>query len=127
MFIQGGLAVYAVALWGIIVLFHNAPPLSRASSMMEAGFPLLTLVAGYLGGLHFPLANTVYPAGRKEVGKVAGLVYGVDLAGSSTGALSAGIIFLPVLGISNTLYLVAVFNLFALGLLASLRKWRVSR
>jgi predicted membrane-bound spermidine synthase len=85
--------------------------------MMEVGFPLLTLVAGYLGGLHFPLANAIYLAGGREVGKVASLVYGVDLVGSSAGALSAGIILLPVLGIAHTLYFITAFNLCALGLL----------
>ncbi|MBW2309294.1 MAG: fused MFS/spermidine synthase [Deltaproteobacteria bacterium] len=117
MSIQGGLAIYTVALSGIIILFHNAPPLSRTSSIIEVGFPLLPLVAGYLGGLHFPLANGIYLAGGKDVGKIASLVYGVDLVGSSVGALSAGIILLPVLGISDTLYLIMAFNLFALGLL----------
>jgi spermidine synthase len=120
MSIQGGLAIYAIALLGIIILFHNAPPLSRTSSIMEVGFPLLTLVAGYLGGLHFPLVNSIYLAGGKEVGKVASLVYGVDLVGSSVGALSAGIILLPVLGITDTLYLILAFNLFTVGLLGSI-------
>lgn len=118
--IQGGLAIYAIALLGIIVLFHNAATLPRTSSIMEVGFPFLVLVAGYLGGLHFPLANSIYLAGRKEVGKVASLVYGIDLVGSSVGALSAGIILLPVLGISDTLYFIAAFNLFTMGLLGSI-------
>jgi len=75
------------------------------------------LVAGYLGGLHFPLANGIYLAGRREVGKVASLVYGMDLVGSSAGALSAGIILLPIVGISDTLYVITALNLSALGLL----------
>ncbi len=120
MSIQGGLAIYAVTLLGIIIFFHKAPPLSRTSYIMEVGFPFLTLVAGYLGGLHFPLANSIYLAGKKEVGKVASLVYGMDLVGSSIGALSAGIILLPVLGISDTLYFIAAFNIFAVGLLGSI-------
>jgi spermidine synthase len=115
--IQGGIALYAIVLLGIIVLFQNSQLLSRAAVMMEVGFPLLTLVAGYLGGLHFPLANAIYLAGGREVGKVASLVYGVDLVGSSAGALSAGIILLPVLGIAHTLYFITAFNLSALGLL----------
>ena len=127
MSIQGGLAIYAIALLGIIILFHNVSPLSRTSSIMEVGFPLLTLVAGYLGGLHFPLVNGIYLAGRKEVGKVASLVYGMDLVGSSVGALSAGIILLPILGITDTLYLIAVLNLLAVGLLGSVGISKVLR
>jgi spermidine synthase len=119
LFIQCGLALYATALLGLIVLFDHAPHLPRTWPMVEVGFPLLTLAAGYLGGLHFPLAAGIYLAGREEVGKVASLIYGTDLAGSATGALAAGIVLLPVLGVPNTLYLIAATNLLAVGLLGS--------
>jgi spermidine synthase len=115
--IQGGLALYPVLLLGVITLFHGSHYLPLTSSVLEVGFPLLTLVAGYLGGLHFPLANAIYLAGGREVGRVASLVYGIDLIGSSAGALSAGVILLPVVGISDTLYLITALNLSALGLL----------
>ena len=125
--IQGGLALYAILLLGIIILFQSSGHLSRTSSVMEVGFPLLTLVAGYLGGLHFPLANMIYLGEGREVGKVASLVYGVDLGGSSAGALLAGIILLPVLGIANTLYLITALNLSALGLLGLIGKSKMSQ
>jgi predicted membrane-bound spermidine synthase len=68
----------------------------------------------------------MYLAGGKEVGKVASLVYGVDLLGSSAGALSAGIILLPVLGIADTLYVITALNLSALGLLGFVGTSKVS-
>jgi spermidine synthase len=117
--IQGGLAFYAFALLWIIILLHTSSPLFRTSSIVEVGFPILTSVAGYLGGFHFPLINSMYLGGGKEVGKVVSLVYGIDLIGSSVGALSAGVILLPVLGLQDTLYLIAVFNVFAVLLLGS--------
>jgi len=122
--IQGGIALYALLLLGIIIVFHRAHTPSRISSVMEVGFPVLTVAAGYLGGLHFPLANAIYLGGRREVGKVASLVYGMDLVGSSVGALMAGIILLPVLGISETLFLMAALNVSALGLLAFIHIWK---
>jgi len=125
--IQGGLALYPILLLGIIIFSQSSGHLSRTSSVMEVGFPLLTLVAGYLGGLHFPLANMIYLGEGREVGKVASLVYGVDLVGSSAGALSAGIILLPVLGIANTLYLITALNLSALGLLGFIHTSKVSQ
>jgi spermidine synthase len=124
--IQGGLALYAIVLLATIILFHSAPPLSRISSIVEKGFPLLTLLAGYLGGLHFPLVNNMYLSRGKEVGKVASLVYGMDLVGSSAGALLAGVILLPVLGIPDTLYLITAFNAFAVALLGYTGIWKVS-
>jgi len=120
--IQGGLALYPILLLGVITLFHGSHYLPRTSSVLEVGFPLLTLVAGYLGGLHFPLANAIYLAGGRKVGRVASLVYGMDLIGSSAGALSAGVILLPVLGISDTLYLITALNLSALGLLGFIHR-----
>ena len=125
--IQGGLALYPILLLGIIIFSQSSGHLSRTSSVMEVGFPLLTLVAGYLGGLHFPLANMIYLGEGREVGKVASLVYGVDLVGSSAGALSAGIILLPVLGIAHTLYLITALNLSALGLLGFIHTSKISQ
>ncbi len=125
--IQGGLALNAILLLGIIIVFHGSRFPSWTSSIMEVGFPLLTLVAGYLGGLHFPLANGIYLGEGREVGKVASLVYGMDLVGSSAGALSAGIILLPVLGISHTLYLIAALNLSALGMLGFVHALKASQ
>jgi spermidine synthase len=115
--IQGGLALYAILVLGIIILVHGSHSPSPAASLVEVGFPVFLLVAGYLGGLHFPLANGFYLGEAREVGKVASLVYGMDLLGSSAGALSTGIILLPVLGISETLYLITGLNISALGIL----------
>jgi len=119
--IQGSLAFYAIALTGIIILFHKRSPLSQISFILEMGFPFLTLVAGYLGGLHFPLINSIYLAERKGVGRVAGLIYGTDLVGSAVGALLTGLIFVPVLGILHTLYFITSFNVFAVGLLGFIK------
>jgi hypothetical protein len=117
--IQAGLALYAVALVGIIVFFHRVSPQSALALAIEVGFSLLTLGAGYFGGLHFPLTSAIYLAGKSQVGKSASLVYGMDLIGSAIGALSAGVILLPVFGITSTLFFIAALNLSAFLLLGS--------
>ena len=115
--VQGAVGAYALVLLGVIVWGHGIESASVAAAILEKGFPVLALVAGYLGGLHFPLVNRVYPGGEEGVGKTAGMVYGTDLLGSSVGALAAGFVLIPVLGIPGTLYFVAGFNLLALLLL----------
>jgi len=93
------------------------PGISRSFIIIEIFFPLLTALAGFLGGLHFPLANLAYLGEDTGVGATAGLVNGIDLLGSSIGALLAGIVILPILGIPQTLYFISALNLFAIFLL----------
>ena len=64
-------------------------------------FIILPLLAGFIGGFQFPLANKIYTGNKKDIGMAAGLTYGVDLAGACLGALSAGIFLIPVLGMGG--------------------------
>ncbi|MCK4250693.1 hypothetical protein KAX97_04570, partial [candidate division WOR-3 bacterium] len=73
--------------------------------------PSLIFFGGFMGGLHFPLSIGILK--RKK----AGIVYGIDLIGSSIGALVTSIIFIPILGIIFTLFIFVVLNvLVAIGL-----------
>ncbi len=73
--------------------------------------PVLIFFGGFLGGLHFPLSVRILA--RKK----AGIVYAVDLLGSSLGALITSVIFIPILGIVFTLFLFVALNfLIAIGL-----------
>ena len=74
-------------------------------------FPLLTLLAGILGGIHFPLAARVFCNEKKQVGKGAGILNGVDLTCSSLGALVGGLILLPTLGLVWTFIVLIALNL----------------
>jgi len=66
---------------------------------------LLIFCGGFLGGLHFPLSVKIMR--RRN----AGMVYGIDLIGSSLGALITSIIFIPILGLVYTLILFVIVNL----------------
>ncbi|MCM8765485.1 MAG: fused MFS/spermidine synthase, partial [Candidatus Omnitrophica bacterium] len=84
-------------------------------------FPFLPIIAGFIGGFQFPLANKIYLSKKEEIGQVAGLNYGMDLLGSCLGALLAGAFLIPILGIPKTCWVVAIMNLMVLiGLLLSL-------
>ena len=88
----------------ILILFLKLPSANII-------IPILIFFGGFMGGLHFPLSVAILK--RKK----AGIVYGVDLIGSSIGALITSIIFIPILGIIFTLFIFVVLNvLIAIGL-----------
>lgn len=99
-------AVYAFSLpWLIFVLggFSSIPG--------EVPFSLLNLLAGFLTGLEFPLANKIYLRKVKGVAEVSGLLYAADLVGAVLGALFTAVLFIPLLGVINTCLVAGIFNL----------------
>jgi spermidine synthase len=112
--VQAGVALYAVGILLLILGLHHGICPSFLSRPMEGIFPFLTLVAGFLGGIHFPLANTVYLAGREEIGRIGGLTNGVDLMGSAAGALVISVILVPIVGIAQGISIVVALNLSAI-------------
>ncbi len=105
--LQGGILVYTLSL-PLLLTTVNALPFA------DLLFPLLALLAGFLGGMEFPLA--VYLT-KGSVGRVAGLIYGTDLSGACFGALLASALLIPILGIPQTCYAVAMSALIGLILL----------
>jgi len=67
---------------------------------------IMVFLGGFLGGLHFPLSIRIL--GDQK----AGLIYGVDLFGSSLGAFVTTIIFIPIIGIPTTILIFILLNLF---------------
>ncbi|MFA5143901.1 MAG: hypothetical protein WC522_07045 [Candidatus Omnitrophota bacterium] len=80
-------------------------------------FNLLPLLAGFIGGFQFPLANKICAAGGRDIGAVAGMTYGVDLIGSCLGALVTGVFLIPVLGIPESCWAAAALNFILLAAL----------
>jgi spermidine synthase len=80
-------------------------------------FAALPFVAGFAGGMQFPLANKICLAENSPAGKTAGTSYAVDLLGSLMGAILLSAFFVPLLGIPLTCVLVAALNGLSLALL----------
>ncbi|MCJ7645860.1 hypothetical protein MUO65_03000, partial [bacterium] len=79
--------------------------------------PFLPIMAGFIGGLQFPLANKLYLQSRRGLVRAAGITYGLDLLGSCLGAFLVSVFLLPILGIPAVCLLVALLNLVSLVLL----------
>ncbi len=95
------------------------PGLSRVSSDL---FGILPFVAGFAGGLQYPLANRICFEKTGLTGKIAGATYAIDLAGSFIGAFFLSAFFIPLVGIPITCVLVAALNAISLKLLFLARK-----
>jgi len=112
--VQAGVGLYALGVLLLILCLHQEifPPF--LSNLLETLFPFLTLLAGFLGGVHFPLANKIYLGDRQDIGTIGGLINGVDLLGSAAGALVISVILLPIMGIQKGIYVIIALNLSAI-------------
>jgi predicted membrane-bound spermidine synthase len=73
----------------------------------------MSFLCGTLVGLQFPLAIHLYLQTHRAqgtLGHTAGLLYGADLLGGFFGGLLAGILFLPILGLRETCFMVAIIK-----------------
>ncbi len=74
---------------------------------------IMSFLSGMTIGLQFPLANKIYlgsHAGKETIGQTAGLLYGADLLGGFFGGLSGGILLLPILGLKETCFIMAMLK-----------------
>jgi|Deesub1362A_J573_1020465.scaffolds.fasta_scaffold01552_11 spermidine synthase len=63
-----------------------------------------------IGGT-FPLVGKIYASGIATLGKRVGVVYTADTLGAAMGSFLTGFIFLPYLGLKNTIFAAAAINL----------------
>lgn len=104
--IQGDFLIFSVILAAILSGFCP-----------ESIFPLLSLLAGSICGSQFAIVSKVLTGLKDDVGRIGGLSYGMDLAGSFLGALFTGVFLVPIVGIAGTCYAIALINLSILLLL----------
>jgi hypothetical protein len=71
--------------------------------------------SGFIGGAIFTCANQLYLQIKQE--KKAGAGYALDLFGSAFCSILISAIFIPLLGISSTLWLIFLLNLIIWGFL----------
>ena len=110
-----GVASYSLALVPVLRWFPSAMPGS------EALFMFLVVIPGLLTGMEFPIASKLYmeevasasgglPTKAAEMGFTAGILDSVDHAGAFVGAIWAGIVLLPVLGVEGTCWVAGALN-----------------
>jgi len=119
---QCAICVYPLLLPVVIILFRDiligAPFIGFFASL----FSLLPVVAGFIGGVQYPLAThlvcqfrSMY--GKGDVARSAGTLYGIDTLGAAIGALVTGTILIPLFGIYVVVCLCTAINVVVLILL----------
>lgn len=102
--VEGLIALFSLVLIAILQYLGGA---SLPSAVIRIIFPILLFVAGFLTGLEFPLANSIYltyghhasDGQAPSVGTTVGLFYSVDLVGGWIGGLFGGFVLFPMLGL----------------------------
>lgn len=104
--VQLAITFYAGALaWGLPLIAKIEFP-----GLLPVLVTVMTFFAGVLNGADFPLAAGRLQALTGRAERAAGTVYGVELFGASAGALLAGMMIAPVLGIAAVCVFAAAAN-----------------
>jgi spermidine synthase len=77
-------------------------------------FLTMSFLSGALVGFQFPLANKIYlsaTSGEGTFGEAAGLLYGADLFGGFFGGLFGGVLLLPILGLKESCFMMAIIKI----------------
>ncbi|HUT64227.1 MAG TPA: fused MFS/spermidine synthase [Anaerolineae bacterium] len=102
-------------LWIGTLKVHSAFP--GHIPVLEVVFYLLTALSGIIGGIQFPVADSLYRISLPQRRSGLGAIYGIDLAGSSAGALFTASLMIPVLGVIPVLTFLFVLNLMTAGVI----------
>ena len=108
--LEGGIGVYAVLLPWLLVAVEPALRLAYADGGGGAGFALGRLLIGLLivavpavaMGATFPVATRWIISDARHAGAEAGGLYASNTVGAAVGALLAGFLLLPLLGLRLT-------------------------
>jgi spermidine synthase len=76
-------------------------------------FFIMSFLAGASIGLQFPLASNIYldlPTKGQSVARTAAVLYGADLFGGFFGGLFGGVLLLPVLGLKESCFMIAMIK-----------------
>jgi spermidine synthase len=118
---QGAICGYPLLIPWVFVAFRDSQRLQQFPQVFAVTFGLLPVIAGFLGGLQYPLAvkivNDYKSKATGKVTQIAGLLYGLDIFGATVGALIAGTVLIPLFGITTLAYICAVINATVLVLL----------
>ena len=94
----------------VILLYPLLLPLVFKSPPRSETYMLLPAIAGFLGGLEFPLAVGLWQHWGRRAGTAAGMLYGLDLFGACVGAMIVTPFLIPVVGLVGICWWTAVLN-----------------
>ncbi len=105
---QAGMVVYPLLLPAVFYLFRDAALLRGGAAVLSVVFACLPVVAGFMGGRQFILANRILDGESFSKGP---FLYAWDVFGAAIGALLTATVLIPVYGIIPTCFLCVGMNL----------------
>jgi len=100
---------------GLVTLPTFLATLSGLDSLwLEGIYLLLAVSVGLLTGVGFPLGVHLAHLDARDVLRTSGLIEAADHLGGALGGLLTGALLVPILGIADTCYLLALFALISL-------------
>jgi spermidine synthase len=109
-----GIILFSVLLPFLFFAFARTLQEGSMSPRFEAVFWATSFLSGLFMGLQFPLATKIYlhnSSKKGTLGHAAGLIYGADLLGGFFGGLFGGVLLLPILGLKETCFLMALIKI----------------
>jgi len=111
--VEGGIILFSLLLPFIFLIPSHHLEKPAVYVILYGFFFVMSFLGGTSIGLQFPLASKIYlslPARRQSVARTAGLLYGADLLGGFFGGLFGGVILLPILGLKESCFMIAMIK-----------------
>ncbi|MFA5260221.1 MAG: hypothetical protein WC450_03210 [Candidatus Omnitrophota bacterium] len=121
---QGAIVLYPLLLPVLFFVFQRYLVPVQHGGVFALTFSLLPVVAGFCGGVQYPLAVSIsqqVPGRSQDVASEAGFLYAVDVMGAALGAWITGAVLIPLYGIVPVAVLAAMMNAAVWLLIKSIR------
>jgi spermidine synthase len=111
--LEGGIILFSVLLPFVFSFPSHHIEKTVVYFLLYGAFFAMSFLAGTSIGFQFPLASKIYlslPAGGLSVTGTAAVLYGADLLGGFLGGLLGGVFFLPILGLRESCFMMAMIK-----------------
>jgi spermidine synthase len=109
--VEAAIISFTLVLPLIFLAVHPLLDSPLAFDLFRLLFLALSLIAGMLVGMQYPLANNLLLQRRRGVSATGGMLYASDLLGGWMGGVAGGVVLLPVMGVTGTCLTVALLKI----------------
>lgn len=102
---------FTLALPLVFQIIHPLLDSPLAFDLFRMLFLVLSLAAGMLVGVQYPLANKLLLRRPVGISQTGGMLYASDLLGGWMGGIAGGVVLLPVMGVTGTCLTVVILKL----------------
>jgi len=116
---QLAVCLYPLILPVLFILFRDTMGNRPSQTLFASLFAMLPIIAGFIGGLQYPLATQLIRINRNKspVSQTGSFLYALDVFGATLGAILTATIFIPLLGVTQVAMFCCILNAVVLVLL----------